>query len=120
MRAAEGRVPTRGSIDAMDGTPLPDLVLYGRDGCHLCEETSALLRALLERRATLGAPVPRLVERSIQDDPAWERAFLVTIPVVEIGDRRLELAIGAAKLRRFLAETLDGAATGRAALPGVG
>ena len=91
----------------MHDTPLPDLVLYGRPGCGLCVETRAILVALQEQRARAGLTVPTLVERDIETDPAWERAFLTTIPVVELGDRRLELATSAAKLRRLLSDVLD-------------
>jgi hypothetical protein len=45
-----------------------------------------------------------LVERDITTNDAWHRAFLTTIPVLELGDRRLELATSPAKIRRFLDE----------------
>lgn len=93
-------------------SPVSDLVLYARPGCHLCEDTHDLLVALLAERAIRGAAVPALVERDIESDPALHRAMLETIPVVELGGRRLELAIGPAKLRRFLAEALDGVQVG--------
>ena len=51
---------------------------------------------------------PTFVERDIDDDPAWQRAYFATIPVVELGEGRLETVISAAKLRRLLAEQLDG------------
>jgi len=91
----------------MHHAPLPDLVLYGRPGCGLCEEARALLDAILESRARAGLPTPHLQERDIETDPAWQRAYFATIPVVELGDRRLELATSAAKLRRLLADVLD-------------
>ena len=91
----------------MAATPLPDLFLYTRAGCHLCDEARELVQALLDERAAAGRPVPTLVERDIETDPAWERAFFASIPVVELGDRRLELATSVAKLRRLLTETLD-------------
>ncbi len=94
----------------MSGSPLPDLILYGRPGCHLCDEARELLRALLDQRAAAGLPTPTLQERDIDSDPALERALFASIPVVELGDRRLELVTSAAKLRRLLAEVLDGAA----------
>ena len=84
----------------MHAAPLPDLVLYGRPGCGLCDETRALLTALREERARAGLAVPRLVERDIETDRAWEQAYFASIPVVELGDRRLELATSVAKLRR--------------------
>ena len=87
--------------------PLPDLVLYGRAGCGLCDETRGILAALLDERARAGLAAPTLTERDITTDPAWERAFFATIPVVELGDRRLELATSAARLRRLMADVLD-------------
>jgi glutaredoxin len=83
-----------------------DLVLYSRPGCHLCDEARAVLTALLEERRRGGLPSPELVERDITLDQGWEREFFSTIPVVELGERRLELATSRAKLRRLLA-TLD-------------
>lgn len=89
-------------------TPLPDLVLYSRPGCGLCDDARGLLEALLERRVAAGLPTPSLIERDIETDPAWERAYFATIPVVELGHRRLETVTSAAALRRLLAEGLDG------------
>ncbi len=86
---------------------LPDLILYARAGCGLCDEARSILGALLAQRAAQGRPVPVLVERDITSDPALERAYFTTIPVVEIGERRLPLATSAAKLRALLADALD-------------
>jgi hypothetical protein len=88
--------------------PLPDLVLYGRPGCHLCADAHAILVELLAHRRGQGLPTPALVERSIEDDEALHRRFVFTIPVVAYGDRELELATSPAKLGRFLAQALDG------------
>ena len=92
----------------MADAPLPDLVLYGRSGCGLCVETRALLARLLTDRTRAGLRTPVLVERDIQTDPDWERAFLTTIPVIELGGRRLELAVSAARIGRFISDLLDG------------
>ena len=89
--------------------PLPDLVLYARPGCDLCDETRATLEALLADRAARGLPAPALVERDIETDDDWQRRYAFTIPVVVLGDRELELATSPAKLRRLLADVLDGA-----------
>jgi Glutaredoxin-like domain (DUF836) len=91
----------------MHDAPLPDLVLYGRPGCGLCDETRAILTALLDERQDAGLATPALEERDIETDPAWQRDFFASIPVVELGDRRLELAISPAKLRRLMADVLD-------------
>ena len=88
------------------GHPPLELVLYSRPGCHLCDEARAILDGLFGQRRTAGLAVPDLVERDITTDPDWERAFFTTIPVVELGDRRLELVTSAAKLKALLA-TLD-------------
>ena len=91
----------------MHDAPLPDLVLYGRPGCHLCDDALAALTALLGERSRAGLPIPTLVERDIESNPAWHDAYFETIPVVELGDRRLELVTSVAKLRRLLTDVLD-------------
>lgn len=88
-------------------TPLPDLILYSRQGCGLCDETRRDIIGLLEGRRKAGLSTPALVERDIESDPVWERAFFSSIPVIELGERRLELAISAAKVRRLLTDALD-------------
>lgn len=91
----------------MHDAPIPDLILYARPGCGLCDETRTFLTALLGERFRAGLPTPALRERDIDTDPALERAFFASIPVVELGDRRLELATSVAKLRRLLTDVLD-------------
>jgi hypothetical protein len=92
----------------MHDAPLPDLILYSRAGCGLCEETREALAALLEQRAGAGLPAPTLQERDIETNPDWQRAFFATIPVVELGERRIELATSVSQLRRLLTDVLDG------------
>jgi hypothetical protein len=87
--------------------PLPDLVLYTRPGCHLCDEARDSIQSVLEDRAARGLPIPRRVERDIDRDPDLRAAYGATIPVVELGDRRLDLAISAGRIRRLLTQTLD-------------
>ena len=94
----------------MADAPLPDLVLYGRPECGLCDEARDLLLALLDERARQSLPVPSLTEIDIESDADLERRYFASIPVVELGDRRLELATSAAKLRRLLSDVLDGSA----------
>jgi hypothetical protein len=86
-----------------------EIVLYTRPGCHLCEDTHAMLDALLANRAAKGLPTPTLVERNIEDDDELHRRYMFVIPVVAIGGRELELATKPSALGRFLAEALDGA-----------
>ena len=87
--------------------PLPNLILYGRPGCGLCEEARGFVTELLDARRTAGLETPSLVERDIETNPTWERAYFSSIPVVELGDRHLELAISPAKVRRLLTDVLD-------------
>jgi hypothetical protein len=100
-------VPTY-NPSAMSGTPLPDLVLYRRADCGLCDEARGLLRALLDQRRANGLAAPNLREVDIESDPALERALFASIPVVELGSRRLETVTSLAKLRHLLADALDG------------
>lgn len=90
----------------MASAPLPRLTLYSRDGCGLCDEARAVLIALLGARTSGGLPAPALEEIDIASDPDLERAYFTTIPVVELGDRRIELATSAARIRALLDETL--------------
>lgn len=89
-------------------TPLPELVLYTRDGCHLCEEARAIVQGLLEDRAARALPIAAIAERDITTNPDWERELFDRIPVLELRGRRLELAVSPAKVRAFLAHVLDG------------
>jgi glutaredoxin len=86
---------------------LPTVILYSRPGCGLCDEARTLLTGLLARRRAAGLPSPTIEERDIDSDPVWQRAYFTTIPVVELGDQRLELVTSAAALRRFLDDQLD-------------
>ncbi len=89
-------------------TPLPDLVLYMRPGCGLCEEARAAIDLLIADRADHGRSVPIVVERNIDEDPALHRELFDRIPVIELGSGRLELATSVARLRRLFADILDG------------
>ena len=55
------------------------------------------------------SPPRALEERDIETVDDWQRRYAFTIPVVVLGDRELELATSQAKLRRLLADVLDGA-----------
>jgi hypothetical protein len=93
---------------ARTATPLPDLVLWRGDGCHLCDDAHILVSQFLAERKLAGRSSPPLVERRIAEDPIAERELFEHIPVLEYAGRRLPLAIRAGPLRAFLAEALDG------------
>ena len=63
--------------------------------------------ALLRQRSEAGQATPHLVERDIETNDDWHRAYFETIPVLELGERRLELATSLAKIRRLLADGID-------------
>jgi glutaredoxin len=79
---------------------VPEVVLYGRPGCHLCDDA----RELLER---VRAELPfTLVERDIERDDALLRAYLERIPVIALdGEELFDLFVDEAELRRRLAYT---------------
>jgi glutaredoxin len=98
----------------MSALPGPEISLYTRPGCGLCEEARTTLQGILEDRAARGGAIATVREIDITTDPDLEARFFDIIPVVEMGGRRLDLAISPAKLRRFVADALD-AATNRIA-----
>jgi glutaredoxin len=77
-----------------------EIVLYGRPGCHLCDDA----RGVLER---VRAELPfALVERDIERDDALFKAYLERIPVVALdGEELFEFFVDERELRRRLAYT---------------
>lgn len=89
------------------------VTLYMREECHLCEQAKADLESLQEQHPH------RLVEVDIDSDPALQRAYLVEIPVIEVGPYRLKapfdrqkitMTLGAASDRRGQLQELGGEA----------
>ncbi len=67
--------------------------LYGRPGCHLCDDA----RAVLER---IGEPFEEI---DIESDDALHAAYLERIPVVEVdGEEVFEFFVDEPVLRRLL------------------
>ena len=87
-------------------TPTPDLILYTRARCHLCDEAREAIRLVIEDRRARGLAGPAVIERDIEADPELHRQLLERIPVVELGDRRVELVVTVGKVRRLLNEVL--------------
>jgi hypothetical protein len=85
-------------------TPLPDLVLYARPGCSLCDDAREAIEAVVADRRARGLAVPRVEERDIEGDPELHRRYLDRIPVVELGNQRVELVVTVGKVRRLLNE----------------
>ena len=87
------------------------VTLYVREECHLCEQAKADLESLQDQFPH------RLVEVDIDSDPALQSAYLVDIPVVEVGPYRLRapfdreklmVTLGAASDRRGQLEKIGG------------
>ena len=80
----------------------PVVTLYGRPGCHLCDDA----RTALDR---VRAEVPfDLEERDITQDDALHRAYLVRIPVVCLdGEELFEYHVDEAVLRARLGAERD-------------
>jgi glutaredoxin len=75
-----------------------DVVLYGKPGCHLCEDVRELLGRLEGRYAFT------LDEIDIRSDPALFRRYDIRIPVLVIdGQRELDAPIKEQQLRKLLA-----------------
>lgn len=73
------------------------LVLYGRSGCHLCED----MRRDLEAQRAEAEFV--LEVRDIEADPALEAAFGEIIPVLEYDGMEIcRFQLDVAALKRFL------------------
>jgi hypothetical protein len=74
------------------------VTLYGRPGCHLCDEARTGLEQL--RRAGVGFT---LREVDIEADPELHRRLLELIPVVEVdGERVSELCFDGDRVRSRL------------------
>ena len=77
-----------------------EIVLYGRPGCHLCDDA----RVVLER--VRGELPFVLVEQDIERDDALFKAYLERIPVVALdGEELFDFFVDEAELRRRLAYT---------------
>jgi glutaredoxin len=75
----------------------PDVVLYARPGCCLCDDA----RTMLER-VRIDQPFT-LTERDIDRDERLLHAYLERIPVVTIdGVEAFELFVDESELRRLL------------------
>lgn len=79
------------------------VTLYTRKDCHLCDQAKADLASLQEKHPH------RLVEIDIDSDPTLLKAYLVEIPVIEVGPyvlkapfdkQKLAMTLGAAGDRR--------------------
>ncbi len=60
--------------------PIPEVTLYGRPGCHLCDDAREAILALRREGVRLD-----LREVNIEDDERRHAELVERIPVVEVG-----------------------------------
>lgn len=76
----------------------PRVTLYGRPGCHLCDDARVVIAAVC---AELGE---EWVEVSIDDDPELQQRFANEIPVTFVDGRQHDFwRVSPERLRRALA-----------------
>jgi len=73
------------------------VVLYGRAGCHLCEDALAIIERVRGRVSF------QLEQRDIESDDGLFKRYLERIPVVEInGEEAFELFVDEQQFERRL------------------
>jgi glutaredoxin len=78
------------------GRRFSSVVLYTRDGCHLCDDVRYLLRAYSRW-------IPAAIEVDIDDDPELQERFDTCVPVVEFdGKVRFRGRVDVTLLRRLI------------------
>ena len=81
----------------MSGTPEARVTLYGRPGCHLCDDARVVIEAVC---AELGET---WVEVSVDDDPELAARFANEIPVTFVDGRQHDFwRVSPDRLRRAL------------------
>jgi len=77
------------------------VTLYTRQDCHLCEQAKSDLESLQAKYPH------RLVEIDIDSDPAFQKKYLLEIPVVEVGPYALKAPFDKQKLMMTLGAAGD-------------
>jgi glutaredoxin len=94
------RDPRPGDGDPPATTPppaLPRVTLYGKPGCHLCDEARAVVAAVRAERSF------ELDEVDVSLDPVLHRRYGERIPVIAIGtEDAFEYVVDARALRERL------------------
>ena len=76
---------------------MPEVVLYSRPGCGLCDEARDVILAVRERVAF------GLREVDVSGDDALELEYGIRIPVVLVdGQERFEISVDASELEAWL------------------
>jgi glutaredoxin len=87
----------RNDAPALDIRGVVKVTLYGKPGCHLCDEARQVVEAVGEQREF------ELEEVDVSSDPRLHRAYGERIPVLEVdGEELCELFVDPDGLRRRL------------------
>jgi hypothetical protein len=63
-------------------SPLPEVTVFSRRGCHLCELLIEELIPVCRGRA-------RILVKDVDEQPDWQAAYGTRIPVVSVGGREV-------------------------------
>jgi glutaredoxin len=76
---------------------MSEVTLYGKPGCHLCDEARAVIATVRRERPF------ELREIDVTSDPSLHKAYGERIPVVEVdGEEAFEYVVEPEELRRML------------------
>ncbi len=89
-----------------ESLPSSTLTVYGREGCHLCDEARVMLQQALEERAMRGEPTALVRELDIDADPELHSRYFLRIPVFAIDGLELDLVTSSRQVRAFLDRAL--------------
>lgn len=90
---------------------MPDLTVYTRRGCHLCE-------LLIEELMPLARGRARIHLRDVDSDPDLRERYGLRVPVVEAdGEILCESRLDRARVTAFLERSVDGVSAGRPPTP---
>ena len=82
---------------------MPTITLYGKPGCHLCDDARIEIERLRAERDF------ELEQVDVSLDPGLQRRYGERIPVISLdGEELFELHIDAAKLLQLLPEPAGG------------
>jgi len=75
---------------------IPELILYGTSGCHLCDEALAIVLPIAQASGIT------LHQIDIADDDALETRYRLHIPVITHNNMELDWPFNAAQVIAFL------------------
>ncbi|MEJ2601791.1 MAG: glutaredoxin family protein [Gammaproteobacteria bacterium] len=93
---------------------MPDLTVFTRRGCHLCE-------VLIEQLMPIARGRARIHLRDVDSDPDLAERYGLRVPVVEAeGEVLCEFRLDRERVTAFLERSVDSAPAGRPPTPPAG